>query len=57
MMARVDRGVVLKATFSAAGIYLLKSEDEMDNDVNIALIISGKLIPEGMVPLELLSKQ
>ncbi len=53
MIAKTERGVMTKATFSAAGIYLFKNESEMDDDVNLALTIVGTLIPEWKVPSEI----
>ncbi len=55
MIAKAERGMMAKATFSAAGIYLFKNEDEMDDDVNLALTIVGTMIPEWKVPTEIVN--
>jgi hypothetical protein len=55
MIAKAENGAISMATFNAAGIYLFKNEDEMDDDVNLALTIVGKMVPEGEVPADLLN--
>jgi hypothetical protein len=52
MIAKVNGDEILKARFNAAGIYLYKSEDEMDVDVNLALTIVANMVPENSVPYD-----
>ena len=55
MIGVPDQQSLSAARFKSAGIFLARNTDDSD-DTNDPLVLSGKLVPESKVPIELLSK-